>query len=505
LSNAAKAMGVENLRTISFSGTGSNAGDAVGQSRNPNVAWPVARMKTYSRQIDLDGLKSQVQLLRVQDGRDQADTQIVDSNSSWNTQFAFWLTPWGFLKGASANSAAVGSATLDGKRYSVVTFTPQNRPKVVAYINDQNLIERVQTTIENQIVGQMPAEAWYGDYKDFEGLKVPTLIIEKLGGFPVTILSVSDVKANIPVNIPAAPAALDANAESASVQTEKVADGVYYLRGSAHHSVAVEFADHVVVIEAPLNGDRAAALMAEVKRLIPSKPIRYVVNTHHHFDHSGGLRAFAAGGATIITHEINADFFSKALGARIEAAADKKTLSDGVRTVELHVVRDSPHHDGLLMAFLPKEKLLIEAEPFDRSAGNLIDNAERLKLDYETVLPLHGGSGKAPRADLYAAVRRPLRDMKDILSAQAAGAQGQRGQRGQAAAAAGANAAAPAGQQILEKTCTACHNLNRVENKKLNEADWRAIVSRMQGRGAALADGEADTLVQYLVNTYGPQ
>jgi glyoxylase-like metal-dependent hydrolase (beta-lactamase superfamily II) len=316
------------------------------------------------------------------------------------------------------------------------------------------------------------------------------------------------------------------------VQTEKIADGVYYLKGGTHHSVAVEFSDHIVLIEAPLNEQRSLALIREVTNLTPNKPIRYVVNTHHHFDHSGGLRTFVDAGATIITHEANADFFAAALSAPrtqnpdnlapsqkkpvIEKVSDKRVLGDSTHTLELHLVRDNPHHDGILMAFLPKEKILIEADVYtpqnsgspnaaaarvNQNTVNLVDNVERLKIDYETILALHGPM-PAPRAELYAAIHKPLRDMKDILAAQPPAAGGQRGQRGQAAQAA---AAAPVGRQILDRACTACHNLNRVENKKLNTEDWQLIVGRMKGRGAELEDNEAEELVRYLVMTYGPQ
>jgi len=184
----------------------------------------------------------------------------------------------------------------------------------------------------------------------------------------------------------------------------------------------------------------------------------------------------------------------------VEGVAEKRTLSDSVRTLDLHVVRDNPHGDAMLVAFLPKEKMLIEADGYtresvvNRDTANLIDNVERLKLDFETVLPLDGPA-KAVRADLYAAIGRPVRDMQDIMAAQVAATPGPRG---------GGTASLPAGRQILERSCTNCHNLNRVEAKKLDETDWRAIVARMQDRGAAVSDDDADTLVEYLVKTFGP-
>jgi glyoxylase-like metal-dependent hydrolase (beta-lactamase superfamily II) len=522
LTNTAKAMGAENLRTIQLSASGSNAG--VGQNVNPNVAWPVARVKTYSRQIDFGAGTSQVDLIRVQAGADQAQSQYVSSGSPWNSQYSFWITPFGFIKGATANNAAVSSATMDGTKYTVVTFTLQNKYKIAGYINGQNLVERVHTSIDNEVLGDMPVEAWYTDYKDFGGVKFPTMIVEKHAGFPVSILAVSDVKPNAAVTIASRPAdtAAGAAVQAVSARSEKVADGVFYLKGGTHHSVAVEFSDHVAVIEAPLNEERSLAVIAEVKKLFPNKPIRYVINTHHHFDHAGGLRTYVAEGATVVTHETNSAFLAKALSnprtvnpdrlalapknPTIESVTDKKSLSDGTRTLELHFIRENPHHDGLLTAFLPKEKILIEADVYtpgnpatnNRIATNFVDTVEKSKLDFETILPLHGAAAAA-RADLYAAVGKPVPDIKDILAPPPpAPAAGQRGAGGQAVP-------ASAGQQILDKACSTCHNLNRVQNKKLNQADWETTVARMRGRGAEISDSDVAALVEYLVKTYGPQ
>jgi glyoxylase-like metal-dependent hydrolase (beta-lactamase superfamily II) len=189
----------------------------------------------------------------------------------------------------------------------------------------------------------------------------------------------------------------------------------------------------VIVVEAPLDDERAVAVIAEARRLVPGKPIRAVINTHHHFDHSGGLRAFAAEGIPVITHETNRAFFETALMAPatmtpdrqqaarrsvvVEGVRDKRVLTDGERTVEIHHMAGNPHADGLLMVYLPAERLLIQADAFTPGppnapppaiinplSVNLADNITRLGLSVDRLLPLHGRM--VPLADLRRAVGR---------------------------------------------------------------------------------------------------
>src|SRR5439155_6342397 len=216
------------------------------------------------------------------------------------------------------NNATVKAQTIAGKKYDVLTFTGQNKAQVNGYINDQHLVERVETWIDSPYLGDMLFDASYSNYKDFGGVKFPMKIVQKQGDYPIFDLTVTDVKPNAPVSIQApqgrggAPggAAPAAGGAAAGVPTEKLADGVYLILGG-YASVAVDFKDYIVVIEGPQSEARANAIIAETKRLIPNKPIKYVVNTHNHIDHASGLRPFVAEGATIITHEINKPYYEK--------------------------------------------------------------------------------------------------------------------------------------------------------------------------------------------------
>ena len=135
----------------------------------------------------------------------------------------------------------------------------------------------------------------------------PMHIVQKQGGFPILDLSVSAVRPQSTSRStcprrrrPRRPAR-----RGLRVDTQKVADGIYYLTGGSHHSVAVEFKDYVVVIEAPQTDDRAVAVFDAVRKAIPGKPIKYIVNSHNHFDHLGGIRAAMAEGDTIVTQANN--------------------------------------------------------------------------------------------------------------------------------------------------------------------------------------------------------
>jgi len=261
----------------------------------------------------------------------------------------------------------------------------------------------------------------FSEYQDHGGVKFPQHIVQTQAGHPTLDLKVSDVQPNSSVARALTPPAPPGAAPPASVKTapQKISDGVWFLDGGAPMSVLVEFSDHVVVIEAPQNDERTEATIAAVKQLLPSKPIRYVVNTHQHFDHSGGIRGYVAAGIPIVTHEKNKPYWERVLknpftlepdrlaragrSPAIETVGEKRVLSDSSMTLELHHLQGNLHDETLLVAYLPKQKLLVQADAFHPRPGakplaapppftiNLVQNIRRLKLDVDRVVHLHGG------------------------------------------------------------------------------------------------------------------
>jgi len=182
------------------------------------------------------------------------------------------------------------------------------------------------------------------------------------------------------------------------------------------------------MIEAGQSEARGLAYIAEARKLVPNKPIRYVMNTHPHSDHTGGLPSLVAEGATIITQRNNVAFLEKALNtprtllndtlarrpmkARFEAVAEKKVYSDGTRVVEMYHVSPVPHSNGQMIAYLPKERVLFQGDFSLPAAGQpandhvkaIVPILEKLNLNFDRYINVHASATPQTKADLWAAV-----------------------------------------------------------------------------------------------------
>jgi glyoxylase-like metal-dependent hydrolase (beta-lactamase superfamily II) len=486
-----KAMGVENVKTLTLSGEGGDG--SVGQAFNPNSdKWRWTANKNWTRSVDFDAKG-------WRDVRDRSEGEpasqcggagttcpapsqngavAVATANNFNNQIQFAMLPLGFLKMALEKNATVSKE----KKFTVLSFPMENgttyKTNVKGYINDQGLVDRVETMIDNGMLGDIKWEATFSNYKDFGGVKVPTSIVQRQGGPRIWEMMVADVKVNQPVDLtppagrggkggPGGPGGAKGGAAkggdgkgappefaggdgkgkggpggpggggrgaAAAIESEDLGGGFWLVTGG-YGAIVANFKDYIVVIEGPSGDMRADQIISEAHRLVPNKPIKYVINTHAHFDHSQGLRDFVAEGATIITHQGNKGYYEKVLSnphtlvpdnlqkknpkakIKVEYVGDVKKITDGVQEIDLYRIMNSTHNQFMMVAYLPKQKALIEADEFNvlnpvptapvpmpnQYQVNLLANIERLKLDVDRIIPIHlpnPGTRKVPLAEL---------------------------------------------------------------------------------------------------------
>jgi glyoxylase-like metal-dependent hydrolase (beta-lactamase superfamily II) len=476
----AAAQAIGDLKCITFSGTAYTG--KVGQNVTQDTDWPRGEPLTnYTRTLYYDARASVEQFTRKpgQNPRSwkygvgwlggtplqqhERQTFAVRDLHAWHLdgdgtnpipatglaelwQLDIWLSPHGFLRAAmapGANPKAVwrwelvesgrdGATTGKIEKVTVVSITVLGKYRVNATINSEHLIQRLETKVPHPVLGDMNYEHEYSDWRQVGGVKFPAgwhhhegydderYKPTMSGGHNAFGGSFPEIRPNACGAPPAVPDAVrTATVPPARVETQRLADGVWLLGGSSHNSVAVEFRDFVAVVEAPLDEDRSLAVIEQIVKLVPSKPIRFVVNTHDHFDHLGGLRTYLHIGATIVTHKRNRVFYEEELlnyvprtlqpdlvtlyqpteireGYTLETVAENYVVSDGTRNLHISYVQPLAHGEGMLMAYLPAEKMVIEADLYDPPAPagdvarSFYRHVQRLGLDVATIVPIHG-------------------------------------------------------------------------------------------------------------------
>jgi glyoxylase-like metal-dependent hydrolase (beta-lactamase superfamily II) len=487
LAAAAKAIGTDSLRCVTIAGTAYSGAVGQQREAAWNVDWPrVDALANYTRTMNWDARTMTEEFDRKPglnpaswkygvgwiDGPLQQQphqTFVVSDRHAWHLdgpnaapvavhpelaeiyQLDMWLNPHGFLKAArlpGANPKAtwrweLGEMGRDGPevkpgKVHVVSITVNGKYRVDATINEQHMLQRIHTWVADPVLGDMNYEHEFTNdsYIDLgNGIRFPTGWHshqgwdDNFGAQNVTAGhnafggTLKNVRAHECAPPPPVPASVRAATFPVRVETQKLADGVYLLGGGTHNSVAVEFADRIAVFEAPLDEERSLAVIETIVKLIPNKPIRWVINSHQHFDHAGGLRAYLHIGSTIVTHWKNYDFYNRDVlnyaqrtvkpdmvslwpptelseGYYFETIRENYVISDGTRNLNVHYVNPLTHVEGMLIAYLPKERLLFEADLFDtdrprpvtptRDQTSFFNAVRKIGLDVDRIVPVHG-------------------------------------------------------------------------------------------------------------------
>jgi glyoxylase-like metal-dependent hydrolase (beta-lactamase superfamily II) len=440
--DAASALGGQDrilaVKTIVIEGEGTNAN--LGQDMTMDSSGEQFMLSGYRRAIDVANSRTRTEQTRTpnfayfQGQQPQKQVFGVDGGVAYNIapdgaavrapdavardrRLEFYHHPITITRLALDPSTQLTNPRTIGSERVVDLATPGGLKFTLAADANTHLPTRVVSMTDNTNLGDVAIETSFADYEDVGGLKLPRRVATKTDKYATAEVRATRQRVDADAGDLAAPVAASSAAAitgppPANVTTEEVAKGVWFLAGQSHHSVVIEFADHLTLIETPQNDTRSLAVIAKARTLRPDKPLTEVVNTHHHFDHSGGIRAAISEGLTVITQKANVAFFQEAATrahtivpdalarnpkpAKIVPVDEEMVLQDATRRVELYHIAGNPHADTLLMAYLPKERVLVEVDAFSPGAAvqpyaaNLRENISRRKLRIDRIVPLHG-------------------------------------------------------------------------------------------------------------------
>ena len=445
--DAAAALGgksrLQALKTLTLEGDGTNFN--IGQDMVPDASSQTFTVTAYRRSMDLAAARMRIEQTRTpnfayfQGTAPQKQVLGLDGEAGYNVAATgavtpvaaaaaqdrrreFYHHPVTFVRAALDPAAKLSNAQNVGNERRV-DVTTANGISGTLTLDGSGLPTSVATKMYNANLGDVLITTTFADYQDVNGLKLPTKLTTKTDDF--TTAELHPTKHGVDADpgdltMPASSTPAPPAAQAVDVSVEPLGQGLWFLAGQSHHSFLVEFSDHLLLIEAPQSEARTLGVIAKARELKPDKPLTQLVTTHHHFDHTAGLRAAISEGLTVITHAGNKAFIEEmarrphtlqpdALAKNpkpvtVQTVEEELELKDATRTVVLYHVAGSPHSDTMLMAYIPKERLLVEVDVFSPGAqaqpyaANLLQNVTRRKLQIDRIVPLHGAI--APMSEL---------------------------------------------------------------------------------------------------------
>lgn len=439
---------VDAARTLTIEGNGVNYN--LGQDMKPDAATQVFDVSGYTRHIDLANGRQRVVQTRTpkftyfQGPQAQTQIQGLDGAIAFNVnpagtatrmaglgatdrQADFYHHPLTLLRATADPKTTVANVRTVGAVRQAEIQTAAG-PVLTLTIDAAGMPLSISSNAYNANLGDVVLTTTFADYQDVSGLKLPRRMAGKVDDFTTWEMQASAQTVDGAIADLAAPASVAAAAPAPAapnVVVEAIGKGVWLLAGQSHHSALIEFSDHLMLIDAPQSEARTLAAIVKARETVPGKPLTQLVTTHHHFDHTAGLRAAIAEGLTVITHAGNRAWVENmakrphtrqpdALATNpkavtVETVDDQREFKDAAMTVMLYHVAGNPHSDTMLMAYVPGARVVIQVDAFSPAsqahpyAANLLENIQSRKLAVDRIVPLHGTV--APLADLVKAAQ----------------------------------------------------------------------------------------------------
>jgi glyoxylase-like metal-dependent hydrolase (beta-lactamase superfamily II) len=302
---------------------------------------------------------------------------------------AMRLSPERLLLSALANPGALSvlaSRELRGERHDGVRMSLGPDTLELWFDQRTGLLTATDAASDDPILGDRHTMTWFTRYQALAGVKLPRQVDVTVNGRLQSHTVYTQVAANptldegvfvIPDSIASRAQRPGAGAPPITVSLVELAPGVWRAEGGSHHSLVVEQPGQLVVVEAPQSNARTRAVLDTLRSRFPTKRVGLVVNTHHHWDHAGGLRTALAAGIPVATHGRNVGFARSIGTARKTVAPDE--LSRRPRMPVLRAVEDSlavgegpsqvviyamasAHAEGILAAYVPAARLLFTSD-----------------------------------------------------------------------------------------------------------------------------------------------
>lgn len=441
VTDAANALGgrtaVEALKTLRIEGGGT--ADLLGQNLTPDADLPTYAVTDYVRTLDFSAGRSATQQTRTVQfgfaGNPVSKPHVgLDGDVAYNVNAEGKATrasgrdatdrriemlhhPVSIVRAALDPAAKVANLRQEGDDDVVDVTTSKGDSLTLAVNRTTKLPSRVQNKSSHPNLGDVTLTTSFENYQDVSGVKLPARLVTKIDDYPQLTIDVTKNSVNVDASALAAKddvkSALLPTPPEQVVAVEPVARGIWWLAGSGNHrSIVFEFDDHLTLFEAPVSEARTKAVIDKA-RTLSTKPLTHVIVSHHHFDHSGGLRVAVSERLTVITHRFNEPFF-KMLVARpftvepdalakspqplkLELVDDTLILKDPSLEVQLYHLLDNPREGTNLYAYIPRDKMLVQADLYDSTwlrhpwGENVLKNFEQRKLAIDKHVPVHGG------------------------------------------------------------------------------------------------------------------